>query len=126
MELLINNHLDTIFADTRTGVSNCGLDKAQKWNITDQMLNTNVKIKPYKNRFMPAIGATTCGISFGDRTVSVRWHIIEESCEPILAGSKASQLGVTLFKYTLEVLTPVNTFEVREKKLTSKLEDVIE
>ena len=75
---------------------------------------------------MPAIGATTCGISFGDRTVSVRWHIIEESCEPILASSKASQLGVTLFKYTLEVLTPVNTLEVREKKLTSKLEDVIE
>ena len=62
---------------------------------------------------MPAVGVTTWGITFEDRTVSVQWHIIEEPCVPILAGSKASQLAFILFKYTLGVLIPANTLEER-------------
>ena len=61
------------------------------------MVKTGVKIKPYKSKAIPAIGVSTCGVSFGDRTVPVEWHIIEETCEPILAGSKATHLGIINF-----------------------------
>ena len=122
VQLLINNNLDTVLADTGAGVSVCGMTTARKWNLVDRMTKTNVRIKPYKSNAIPAVGVSTCGVSFGDRTVPVQWHIIDESCEPVLAGSKASHLGIIQFKHSPEVFMPIQMIKLSEKK---RMQDVI-
>ena len=125
VELLVNNHLDAILADTGAVVSVCGMSTARKWDLVEKMCKTNVKIKPYKSDAIPVIGVSTCGVSFGDRTVPVRWHIIEESCEPILAGKKASHLGIIQFKSAPEVLMPLRMIKLADKELQEKMQSVI-
>lgn len=122
VQVLINSSLDTVLADTGAKVSVCGLETAKHWNLLDRMVKTGVKIKPYKSKAIPAIGVSTCGVSFGDRTVPVEWHIIEESCEPILAGSKATHLGIIKFKPSPEVLMPVRMIKHEDKQM---FQDVI-
>ena len=89
-QMLINNCLDTVLADTGAGVSVCGVNTARKWNVLDRMSKTSVQIKPYGSSAIPAVGVSTCGVSFGDRTVPVQWYIIDDSCEPILQGLRRS------------------------------------
>ena len=124
-QLLINNHLDTVLADTDAGVSVCGMSTAKRWNLLDRMSETNVKIKPYKSLIIPAVGVSTCGVSFGDRTVPVQWYIIEEACEPILAGKKAEHLGISKFKHAPDVLMPIHMISLADKKLKDELQDII-
>ena len=97
-QVLINNKLDSVLADTGAGVSICGLESAKRWNLLGRMSKSAVQIRPYKSKAIPNIGVSTCGVSFGDRTVPVQWYIINESCEPILAGNKARHLGIIKFK----------------------------
>ena len=46
MQIVVNNHLDTILADTGTNISVCSVNEAKKWNLLDRMTETAVKIKP--------------------------------------------------------------------------------
>ena len=121
VQLLINNQLDTLLADTGAGISVCGMATASKWNLLDRMTDTKVKIKPYNSDVISTVGVSTCGVSFGDRTIPVQWYIIKDSCEPILAGKKAEHLGVIKFKNTPGVLMPVNMIEISAMKLKDKL-----
>jgi len=124
VQLLINNHLDTVLADTRADISVCGLDMAKKWNLLEGMCKTNAKIRPYKSVPISAIGVGTCGVSFGDRTVPVQWHIIEESCEPILSGKKASHLEIVKYNQSPKILMPVNMIKLADKKLKERLQEL--
>jgi len=100
----------------------------------------NAKIRPYKSVPIPAIVVGTCSVSFGDRTVPVQWHIeescepilsgkkashIEESCEPILSGKKASHLGIVKFNQTPKILMPVYMIKLADKKLKERLQDIV-
>ena len=122
VQLLINGSFDTVLADTGAGVSVCGVETAKRWNLLDRMTKTDVKIKPYKSKAIPAIGVSTCGVTFGDRTVPVEWHVIDESCEPILAGKKATHLGIIKFQPSPKVLEPVRMIKHIQKQ---DLQDVI-
>ena len=125
VELLVNNHLDTVLADTGAVVSVCGMPTAHKWGLVDRMSKTNVRIKPYKSDAISVSGVSTCGVSFGDRTVPVQWHIIEEPCEPILAGKKATHLGIIQFKPAPSVLRPVRMIKLADKNLQGKMQNII-
>lgn len=81
------------------------------------MCDMIIKIKPCKSRSIPAIGLSNSGATIGNRTVQVQEDVIEESFEQSLAGNKADQFEVILFKYTIT--------ELREKRLASKLKDMI-
>ncbi len=124
-ELLINNHLDTVLADTGAGISVCSLEAAKKWNIHERMSETSLRIKPYKSKSIPAIGVSTCSVSFGDRTVPVQWYIIEEPCESILSGSKASQLNIVKFNRQPEVLKPIRMIQLKDDSLKEELQSII-
>ena len=93
-EMVINNRFDRILADTGAAVSVCGAKQAEKWGLLDRMSKSVVKIKPYKSQPIPTLGTSTCAVSVGDRSVPVKWHIISQDCEPVLAGIKAVQLGL--------------------------------
>ena len=100
VELIINNRLDTVLADTGAAVSVCGEKHARKWGLMDRITKSHVKIKPYKSQAIPILGVSTCGVSVGNRSVPVKWHIIADYCEPIFAGSEAAQLGVIKYDQT--------------------------
>ena len=107
-EMVINNHLDTVLADTGAAVSVCGSKHAKKWGLLDRITKSRVKIKPYKSEAIPTLGTSICAVSVGNRTVPVSWHIIAEDCEPVLAGNKAVHLGLIQFKPAPKTHMPIN------------------
>ena len=125
VQVLVNNHLGKVLADTGAGVSVCGMDTAKEWNLLEKMCDTKVKIKPYKSSTIPTVGVSTCGVSFGDRIVPVQWYIIKDSCEPILAGGMARNLGIIEFNRAPDVLMPVNMIKLTNHELKSELQNAI-
>ena len=71
VQLVINNHLDSVLADTGAKVSVCSLKQAKKWDLVDRMIPSKVRIKPYKSPVIPAVGESRCSVSFGKRSVPV-------------------------------------------------------
>ena len=125
VELLINNNLGTVLADTGAKISVCSLKNSRQWKISDRMTTTSIKIKPYKSKPIPVIGVSTCSVTFGDRTVPVQWHIIEEPCETVLSGLKASQLGIVKFQPKPEILKPINMIKIEDNGLKKYLQRTI-
>ena len=115
VQVVVNNKLGTVLADTGARVSVCGRKQAEKWNLLDRMTGTSVKIKPYKSAPIPAIGQSVCSVVFGDRAIPVKWHIIEEACEPVLSGLKAKELGIIQFQASPNVFMPVNMIKGGQK-----------
>ena len=114
VEMVINNSLDTVLADTGAAVSVCGSKHARKWGLMDRITKSHVKIKPYKSQAIPIMGISKCGVSVGNRTVPVSWHIIADDCEPILAGNKAVHLGVIKFDQPPKTHMPVRMLNCKE------------
>ena len=115
VQLVINNNLDSVLADTGAKISVCGYNQAKKWNLVDRITKTQVKIKPYKSEVIPAIGVAKCAVTFGQTSVPVSWYVIKESCEPVLSGNKAKQLGIIKFSPCPEAFMPVNMIEQEDK-----------
>ena len=46
VQVIINNSLDTLLADTGTHVSVCGIIQAKKWNLLSMMVPSNCTAKP--------------------------------------------------------------------------------
>lgn len=106
MQVVVNNHLDTILADAGAKISVYSFNEAKKWKLLDRITKVIVKIKPYNSLVITATGGTRCSVSFGDSSVSVEWHIIEARCEPKLAGKKAKQLGTIMFTTLPSIFQP--------------------
>ena len=124
-QIVINNCLDYILADTGARVSVCNLKDAKRWGIHQKMQRSKTRIKPYNSPVIPTIGVARCDITFGDRLVPVLWHIIEENCEPVLAGAKAEQLGIIKFSSIQPVFAPVNMI-VGDTGRKAQLQDILQ
>ena len=83
-----------------------GTNQAKKWNLRDRMTPSKVKIKPYNSKVIPVYGIARCA-AFGGTSVPVEWHIISDSCEPILSGDKALQLGINNFNAKPSTFQPI-------------------
>ena len=116
VQLIVNNHLDTVLADTGAKVSVCSRKQAEKWKLVERMTPTRVKIKPYKSPVIHAIGESRCSVSFGTRSVPVVWHVIEDSCQPVLAGVHAKALGIIKFRKEPNAFMPVNSIKLDDKQ----------
>ena len=121
-EMIINNHFDKVLADTGAAVSVCGSKQAKRWGLLDRMSKSCVKIKPYKSQPIPTLGESTCAVSVGKRTVPVKWHIIDEECEPVLAGKMAVQLGLINLSAKSDIHMPINMIKGENKK---NIQDII-
>ena len=124
-EMIINNHFDKVLADTGAAVSVCGAEQAKKWGLFDRMSKSIVKIKPYKSQPIPTLGTSTCAVSVGERTVPVRWHIISQDCEPVLAGIKAVQLGLIQVSPKSSVHVPVRMIKCKDKVDKDNLQSIL-
>ena len=122
VQLIVNNCLDSVLADTGAKVSVCSQKQAQKWKLIDRMTPTKVKIKPYKSTAIPAIGESRCSVSFGSRSVPVVWHIIKENCQPVLAGIHAKALGIIKFQKNPSAFMPINMIQTDDKQ---KLQEIL-
>ena len=121
VQLVVNNSLDSILADTGAKVSVCSRKQAEKWNLIDRMMPTKIKIKPYKSPAIPAVGETRCSVSFGARSVPVVWHVIEEPCQPVLAGIHAKELGIITFQKKPDAFMPVNAIKLDDKNALQEI-----
>ena len=55
-------------------------------------------------------------MSFGNRSIPVLWYIINENCEPVLAGIPSKQLGIIAFQSRPEVFMPINMIRSADKQ----------
>ena len=101
VQVIIHNSLDTVIADMGAKIRVCGTSK--KVGTFGQ----KKKIKPYHSPPTPVHGEARCAVTFGFSSVPVIWHIISRSCEPILDGNTAMQLGIITFNPQPEVFKPV-------------------
>ena len=123
VQLVINNHLDSVLADTGAKVSVCSLKQAKKWNIIERMNESKVRIKPYKSTAIPVVGESRCSVSFGKRSVPVVWHIIKETCEPVLSGMIARTLDIIKFQPNPETFMPVKMIKLKGDK--TAMQDIL-
>ena len=105
--VVVNNSLASPIADTGAKVSVCGSVQAKRWKLLDRMLPSPVKLKPYNSLPISVLGVARCAVTFGSTSIPVEWYIISGSCEPILAGDAALQLGIIKFTRSPDVFHPV-------------------
>ena len=114
-QVVVNNNVDTILSDTGAKISVCGTVQAKKWNLLSKMVPSKTRIKPYNSPSLPVYGEARCAVSFGESSVPVNWHIISGSCEPILSGKAALQLGIITFNKNPGVFEPVLMIDSKAK-----------
>ena len=124
-QVIINNVLDRVLADTGAKVSVCGTVQAKKWGLLNKMTEVNVKIKPYRSDPIPVHGTSRCAVTFGATTLPVEWHIISGSCEPILSGTASMQLGIIDFKAAADTYEPIRMIDPQTEPLNRQhLQDI--
>ena len=124
VQVIVNNSLDTVIADTGARVSVCGTKQAKTWDLLAKMVPSSAKIKPYKSAPISVYGKARCAVSFGETSIPVVWHIISGSCEPVLDGNTSVQLGIVEFKSKPSPLQPVLMIG-SSHKLASKLQECL-
>ena len=107
----LNGKVVNVIADTGAKVSVCGSYEAQKWNLLGKMTSTPAKIKPYNSNPIPVSGVAKCAVTFGPSSIPVDWHIIRGSCEPILSGQAAVDLGIINFCNTPPIYQPIHMID---------------
>ena len=124
VQVVINNTLDTVVADTGARISVCGTAEANKWGILGKMTKSKKKIKPYNSTPRAVYGEARCSVSFGYSSIPVNWDIISGSCEPILDGSSALQLEIIEFKTKPQIYEPILMIS-HQAKNKDVLQDVL-
>ena len=114
-QLIINNHLSTTLVDTGAKISACSVNDAKKWGLLEKAYPSKHKIKPYNSPAIPVKGIAKCAVTHGMNSIPVEWYIIEGSCEPVLSGQSAKQLGIIDFKPVPKVFQPINMIKSKEK-----------
>ena len=115
VEVVVNNTLATVIADTGAKVSVCSLEQAKKWKLTDKMFSTNIKLKPFNSDPIKVKRQAICAVTFGSNSVPVKWQIIAAECEPILAGNSAMALGIIEFNHKQGIIAPINMIHTDPK-----------
>ena len=121
VQVVINNHLDRVVADTGARISVCGTTQARKWGILDRLSPSKVKVKPYKSDPIQVYGEARCSVTFGSTYIPVVWYIISGSCEAILSGNSALQLGIIHFSDTPDTFQPILMIESDDKESLQKI-----
>ena len=111
VEVIVNNSLVSLIADTGARISVCSMREAEKWGILPKMIPSKAKIKPYNSDPIPVQGVARCAVTFGTRSIPVIWHIIQGVCEPILSGNAAVQLGILHFNENPQTLIPIHLIQ---------------
>ena len=79
------------------------------------MTPSRVKIKPYKSSPINVHGEVRCSVTFGNTSIPTVWHVISGSCEPILSGQSALQLGIIKFTNKPDAFEPVLMISTQAK-----------
>ena len=72
------------------------------------MFTSNIKLKPFNSQPIKVEGQAICAVTFGANSVPVKWYIIADDCEPILAGNSAIALGIITLNQKEGIITPIN------------------
>ena len=124
VRVVISGLVITILADTGAKISVCSRLDAVRWDILKKMVRTNIDIKPYgKNTpLIKPLGVARSTVTYQSRSIPVDWYIIEDDCEPILAGKRAETLGIISFAPRAQVFTPINMISM---DMNSRIQNVV-
>ena len=123
VEVILNNNFVKVLADTGAKVSVCSESHAKLWGLTNKMLPSSQKLKPYNSEPIPVLGVSRCAVTFGQNSIPVLWHIIKGSCLPILSGNAARELGIIKFNSKPDVFNPINMISASECK--EQIQDIL-
>lgn len=56
VQVVVNNSLDTVMADTGARISVTGTKQASKWGLLSKMVPSKTRIKPYNSPTLPVHG----------------------------------------------------------------------
>jgi len=127
VEVVVNNNLGTVIADTGARVSVCGTKQAKAWNLLEKMVPTKTKIKPYNSTPIDVYGVARCAVTFGATSIPVEWHILSGSCDPILSGEASSQLGIIRFNSKPSTYQPIRMINQQlQPQGKQKLQSILE
>ena len=118
VQVIVNNSVATVLADTGASISVCGKKEAKRWNLLPRMVETQARIKPYNSPSIPIAGTIKCAVTFGNSSIPVEWHIIDSPCEPVLARHIAKELGILKFDSKPTVFHPIQMIHSTENKAT--------
>ena len=109
-----------VIADTGPEVSVCSLSQAKQWGLHNKikqwglhnkMYKSSTKLKPFNSELTLVEEQALCSVSFNKNSVPVKWCIIAQDCEPILASDKAVALGIITLNIKQSILMPINMIE---------------
>ena len=115
VQVMINNHLDRVIADTGARISVCGTTQARKWGILGRLTPSKVKVKPYNSDPIEVYGEARCSVTYGSTSIPVIWHVISGNSEAILSGNSSLQLGIIEFKRVDDTYQPILMIESDDK-----------
>ena len=124
--LVVNNKVVSILADTGAKVSVCGEKQARAWGILDRMEPSSAKVRPYCSDAIAVLGEVTCGVTFNDRTVPVRFFILPGSCSPILSGKSSVELGIISIPGDSKMFNPIMMVDTEEADKGKNFSDGIQ
>ena len=125
VQVVSNLNLIHAIADTGAKISVCGEVEAKRWNIYNKMTPSHVKIKPYKSSPIPVLGVVRSSVTFGSSSVPIIWHVIEGSCETILAGKVAEQLGIIKFQWKPTTFEPVHLIRTDNHSVKMSVQNIL-
>ena len=123
VQVVINNHLDRVVADTGARISVCGTTQARKWGLLDKLSPSKVKVKPYKSEPIQVYGEARCSVTFGSTSVPVVWHVLSGNSEAILSGNAALQLGIIKFTDSADTFQPILMIKSNKDNLQTILSE---
>ena len=100
-----------VIANTDAKVSVCSPRQGKQWGLYGKMYKSNTKLKSFNNELIFVEGQALCSVLFNKNSIPVKWYIIAQDCEPILAGAKAAALRIIPLNIKQGVLIPVNKIE---------------
>ena len=121
VNVMVNNSLAGVIADTGAKVSVCGTVQAKKWGLLGKMSASTATLKPYNSSPIKVYGEARCAVTFGATSVPVVWHIISGSSEPILSGLAAVQLGIIKFNKFSKPFHPINMISRTRSDLSREM-----
>ena len=123
VEVIVNNNLGKVLADTDAKVSVCSEKQSKMWGLADKMLPSSQKLKPYNSEPIPVLGVARCAVTFGNTSIPVLWHVVEGSCLPILSGNAARELGIIKFNSKPNVFNAINMIGTPDSK--EEIQDIL-
>ena len=124
VEVVINHHKITAYADTGAEINIMSYDTAKRLKLPLQ--KTRMRIRPYGSRSKACKGCYTGTIMYGCAVTNATVYIIDKPVETLLSGSTCEQLGIIEFHEAAHVGRTETQTDPQKEALRKKFPSIFE